>query len=418
MSGMAVVAAAAMLLAAGCAASPTGSASSGPGDRGSTSTKAPPALPAGTVGAAGGNGLMISVSGAGSGTSVRGFDRTTHSLVRTLELPGRYRLPVVVPAGPVEGLARDGSVLVLAADPTAATARFAVLPVALDAPARIVELPKAFSYDALAPDGATLYLIEHLGSADSQHYQVRSYDLTAQRLDDAVIVDKATIGEEMTGHPTSRVTSADGFVVATVYERVGGAPFVHVLNTTDKTALCIDLPARTRGLHLAGEGTVLTLQDPTGVGRLTVNLTTGTTASPTEACTAGVTRAALPVWARTGFTGDGSGFPHVVSTHGDMIAVLFGHPLEASPDPAVQNKILWIPRPVASSSPRPSTSSGQAVTDLALTIEAALRGTSMTLSRIVPDGPGPSGVNFPQTGCWQLTLHWYGRSDTMLLPVG
>jgi hypothetical protein len=266
---------AAVLLLAGCA-SPSASLSASP----SASPAAAPALPAGTVGAVDGQGLMIHVSATGTGTSVRGFDRTTHALVRSIELPGRYALPVVVPAAPAEGFARNGRLLVLAAESTAATARFAVLSATLDAPARIVELPAAFSYDALAPDGSTLYLIEHLAPAGSQHYQVRSYDVKAQRLDEAVIVDKTNIGEEMAGSPTSRVTSADGATVATMYERVGEAPFIHVLNTTEKFAQCIDLPARTRGMHLAGDGTVLILQDAEGEARLTVDLATGTTAAP------------------------------------------------------------------------------------------------------------------------------------------
>jgi hypothetical protein len=262
----------------GSSSSDTGAASSGPRS-GPASRTAAPSLPAGTVGTADGQGLMIHVSNAGTGTSIRGFDRTTHALVRTVELPDRYALPVVVPAGPAEGLARDGKLLVLAAVP-AATARFAAIGTMLDGPARIVELPKTFSYDALSPDGSTLYLIEQLAPAGSLHYQVRSYDLNARRLDDAVVVDKTNINEEMAGNPTSRVTSADGSMVATMYERTGEAAFIHVLNTTDKSARCIDLPVRARGLHLAGDGRVVTVQDAEGVVRLTVDLATGTTSTP------------------------------------------------------------------------------------------------------------------------------------------
>jgi len=153
----------------------------------------------------------------------------------------------------------------------------------------IVELPGALSYDALAPDGSVLYLIEHLAPAGSQHYQVRAYDLTAQRLDEAVVVDKANIGEEMAGHPTSRVTSPDGTVVSTMYERVDGAPFIHVLNTPGRFARCIDLPGSVRGMRLAGAGDLLALQDSAGLVRLTVDLAADTTAIATLHPTMGAT---------------------------------------------------------------------------------------------------------------------------------
>ncbi len=143
-------------------------------------------------------------------------------------------------------------------------------------------LPAGFSYDALSPDGSTLYLIEHLGAAASEHYQVRSYDLAAGRLDDGVIADKTKVAEWMAGHPTSRVTSADGSIVATMYERDGGEPFVHVLHADQGFATCIDLPGSARGLLLtgAGDGRLLMLQDAAGLNRWSVDLDTATVAGP------------------------------------------------------------------------------------------------------------------------------------------
>ncbi len=66
------------------------------------------------VGAVGGRGLLIDAVPAGSGTAVRGFDRATHALVRSVRLEGHYGLPLVVPGDPAEGISHDGSVVVLA----------------------------------------------------------------------------------------------------------------------------------------------------------------------------------------------------------------------------------------------------------------------------------------------------------------
>jgi hypothetical protein len=269
---------------------PTGP-TSGPTPGSDPSPSRKPVASVGTqdpVGAAGGRGLLIDAVPDGSGTTVRGFDRTTHSLVRSVRLDGRYGLPLVVPGDPAEGISHDGSVVVLAeASPTAssssaavssaassAASRFVVLDTALTRAPRLLELPPGFSYDAVSPDGAKLYLIEHLGAAASEHYQVRSYDLRAARLDEAVIADKTRVAEWMAGHPTSRVTSTDGSIVATMYERDGGEPFVHVLHAADGFAACIDLPEAAHGLLLTGSGSdaVLVLQQADGRARFRVDL--------------------------------------------------------------------------------------------------------------------------------------------------
>ena len=33
--------------------------------------------------------------------------------------------------------------------------------------------------------------------------------------------------------------------------------------------------------------------------------------------------------------------------------------------------------------------------------------------RVVRGGPGPSGIDLPEAGCWHMTLRWSGRSDTL-----
>ncbi len=145
-----------------------------------------------------------------------------------------------------------------------------------------------------------------------------------------------------------------------------------------------------------------------------VGCTTDTAASPADSaaaaspepastlCRSVVTRDALPTWARGGFNNDGSGTPHVISEHGDLIAVLFEYPPVSSNNPEEGTKILWVSRlPQEPMQP--------------LRIEATLAGTTTTLMRQVPGGPGPSYVQLPTAGCWRLVLSWSGHQDRMAL---
>ncbi|WP_433362722.1 hypothetical protein ACQPZX_30825 [Actinoplanes sp. CA-142083] len=109
---------------------------------------------------------------------------------------------------------------------------------------------------------------------------------------------------------------------------------------------------------------------------------------------------ALPEWARTGFSDDGSGIPHVFGKSGDILGVIFGSPLKAPPAADRNNKILWVSRP-------PATVTGD------LKISAKLDGTGETAERTVTGGPGPSIIDLPKAGCWRLTLQWWGHTDTM-----
>jgi hypothetical protein len=123
-------------------------------------------------------------------------------------------------------------------------------------------------------------------------------------------------------------------------------------------------------------------------------------ASPEAPCVTKIVTDALPEWARTGFTGDGSGNPHVLSKNGDMLGVLFGNPLSAPPAADHNNKILWVSKlPINTPS------------DFA--IVANLVGTGETVRPKVDPAPGPSIVDLPKAGCWRLTLTWSGHVDTM-----
>ena len=196
-----------------------------------------------------------------------------------VRLAGQWRLSNPLDGGAPEGLTPAGA-LALTGVSAAGGSRFAVLTPPYARPT-VVDLPDGFSYDALSPNGSRLYLIERLPPAGSDHYQVRWYDVPGGRLDDAVVVDKTQIGELMAGRPVSRARSADGALVATLYERSGEPPFVHLLNTVDAFARCLDLPASAApsGYVLAGlDAASLRIADTAGRVRYRADLS----AAPAE----------------------------------------------------------------------------------------------------------------------------------------
>jgi hypothetical protein len=123
-------------------------------------------------------------------------------------------------------------------------------------------------------------------------------------------------------------------------------------------------------------------------------------ATGTSGCTAPVT-GPLPTWARAGFSGDAVAI-HVFGERGDIVAVLFGHPLRQPPAPGRNNKILWVSR--VSQEPGDP-----------LKIEAHLDGTGPAVLREVPGGPGPSIIDLPSPGCWRLDLAWSDHRDVVWL---
>jgi hypothetical protein len=81
----------------------------------------------------------------------------------------------------------------------------------------------------------------------------------------------------MHGVAVTRVSSADGARIYTLYDRGGGRMFVHALNTVAGTARCIDLP-RHHGtqavtLKLWGDGSRLDVASA-GTPRYRINTTT------------------------------------------------------------------------------------------------------------------------------------------------
>jgi hypothetical protein len=111
-----------------------------------------------------------------------------------------------------------------------------------------------------------------------------------------------------------------------------------------------------------------------------------------------VDRGVLPEWARAGFSESEPKMPHVVGDSGAIAAILFGDPLYSPPSPDRANKVLWVPRET------PLT-----FTQLAITARQGDR----TVTRKVD--LGPSYVDLPASGCWQLSLSWKGHKDSLAL---
>jgi hypothetical protein len=168
------------------------------------------------------------------------------SVLNWVELDGSWGVPVVTYSqSGAEGLSADGKTLVLG-DVVASYPRthsgFLVVNAKTLRITHTIELKGDFAYDALSPDGNTLYLIDHVDGTNSQRYVVRAYDLAAGRLLPGRIADRTQKSWVMQGYPMARTTSADGRWVYTLYSNPGGYPFVHALDTTRGVAHCIGLP--------------------------------------------------------------------------------------------------------------------------------------------------------------------------------
>ena len=101
-----------------------------------------------------------------------------------------------------DGLSRDGSFFVLQSTDARPDDRPSDRQHARPRRSRdSITLDGAFAYDALSPDGARLYLIQHSSANDFQHYVVRAYDLDAHTLLPGRIADKAQKGWVMQGFP-------------------------------------------------------------------------------------------------------------------------------------------------------------------------------------------------------------------------
>jgi hypothetical protein len=211
----------------------------------------------------------VSLPARPGGTLVAKVRRDGGQVLRSRMLRGSFTIPAVAYDGSASGLSADAGTLVLIR-PRARFPQQRTRLVVLDAKrlrlrSRLT-LRGDFSFDALSPDGRTMYLIEYRSRRDPTRYAVRAYDLRRGQLLRAPIVDPREPDERMRGLPVSRATSSDGRWEYTLYDGAGSHPFVHALDTARGEAACIDLDAlagsrRLYQLRLRSSGRELSVVD-------------------------------------------------------------------------------------------------------------------------------------------------------------
>ena len=183
---------------------------------------------------------------AAANTVVARVATTSGKVLQSRVLNGTFTIPAVAYDGSASGLSHDGKTLVLI-EPRLSFPRPRTKLLVLDARSlsatRLIDLKGDFSFDAISPLGSWVYLIQYLSPTDPTRYLVRAYDVRSGRFAAAPVVDPRAPGEKMRGNPLSRVMSADGRWAYTLYDGAGSTPFVHALDTSTRSARCIDLDA-------------------------------------------------------------------------------------------------------------------------------------------------------------------------------
>jgi hypothetical protein len=163
-------------------------------------------------------------------------------VVQSIRLKGSYTIPAVALDATPGGLSPDGSTLILISPRTSfprETTDFVRIDTEHFSNPHPFTLDGDFSFDALAPDGGSMYLINYTSPHDPTAYHVRAYDLAAGRLRPGTISDPDEADHDMYGYALSRVTSPDGRYAYTLYW--GREPFIHALDTERGVADCIDV---------------------------------------------------------------------------------------------------------------------------------------------------------------------------------
>ena len=180
---------------------------------------------------------------AGRGTLLERLSVKSGRLLRTHYLKGHRGIPMVALDGTPGGLSADGRTLVLSSPRPSYPQRTSTLYLTNAGNLtlrRRITLRGDFSFDAISPDGATLYLIQ-LDPRNFTRYAVRALDTDSGRLFAKPVVDRREPDEAMRGLPYTRVMSPDGRYAYTLYGG-GEKPFVHALDTRRRSAACIDIP--------------------------------------------------------------------------------------------------------------------------------------------------------------------------------
>jgi hypothetical protein len=190
---------------------------------------------------------------APGGTRVIELRRTGGATVRSQAIAGRFGIPLVAYDSSVEEVPATSPNLVIEerTNPGALARHtsFVVLSTRDLRAVRRFTLAGAYAFDALSPDGSTLYLTRHASRAHSTRYTVRAYDIPSGRLLPGAIADRTEHEWRMDGMPVTRLQTTNGRWAYTLYQGGEDGAFIHALDTRAGTARCIDIPGmRDRGV--------------------------------------------------------------------------------------------------------------------------------------------------------------------------
>jgi hypothetical protein len=178
------------------------------------------------------------------GTVIQAVHRDGGAVDRWRALPAGYGTAMVAYDGSSTGLSADGRTLVLVGidnNYPPKTTKLLVLNASTFKTKAKASLPGFSSLDAVSPDGRWAYLVHYTDPGrNPEAYEVRAYDLKTGKYDPDPVIDPNEPDEDMVGTPMTRVMSRDGRWAYTLYQ--AEEPFVHALDTVNRTAVCIDLP--------------------------------------------------------------------------------------------------------------------------------------------------------------------------------
>jgi hypothetical protein len=187
-------------------------------------------------------GRIYSLSSGPGGVSLQMIDALTGQIQNAVSAPS-WANEVRLSAG--------GAWLALGSRPDPKVTRFQVRDADLARQPVEVVLNGRFAFDGLSGDGDRLYLLQ-MGSGGN--YQVRLFDVGNKQLLPDPIVDKTDSSTVMSGNAVNSLTTRDGQMQLTLYERDHrDQAFVHALpiGSSVPFAYCVDLPAPGSGWTLA-----------------------------------------------------------------------------------------------------------------------------------------------------------------------
>jgi hypothetical protein len=202
---------------------------------------------------AGNSGVHYVAFGMPKSTVVAAVRARDGHVLRSGVLDGFFGVPLVTYDGTSGGLSGDGRWLVLSSygprPGSAGKTNFVVLSTRTLKPRLRRTLRGSWSFDAVSPNGSTVYLVQHITGAPNPRYRVRILDVARGGKLGGALVDRLEKEQEMGGEPVTRASSRDGRWAYTLYARRKDVPFVHALDTAKRVAYCIGLPVRVAYNH-------------------------------------------------------------------------------------------------------------------------------------------------------------------------